>query len=672
MARSKRKPPSLPLSAPSQKLAVATKKHRENEVSSAIFDHSCDNILLRILSYTDLRALIRLTRCTSASLRRRFNPKNASGSGGALWPAVFGDLLMAPLDDGPRGHLDAIGHRVSLRRTLEARDRRARAAGGLAARRRCYSLPLRHHWFRPMDDAWSLEGLEEDVDGDMVRSPFALLSGGSMGGFVCVNPLSCGVEVHGSVLDGAICLDKSAQRAAAAAAPNRRCAFASRTLKDTITDGHPTRSRSRRQVLIDHYYKLPQGDHYVDEKWEDYFGKKSPFADRLHGAHNGKDSNNVIVCGLMLFTFEVTNKDWSLNSRKIGMLRVVKDKRHQDHVCSEFVFWGDDGCASGSHPKYSLEGVCRLPLQWHIADVHPAGGCLFALFDTNNGPLMETFYPGAGNGSRAVFRITPSSRDSESFYSTPDYFLLAEHDVSCLESFAHNLLLVGTVQGTIELWEAGCDAPRRLCVYRGAVDTILSTSGVSSEVVGFYHVDSRSLRQGFLTKHGDSKEVIVLWQPPRLDLQTGFEIRSADFRIMAVIQYDCIFPQVISVGGRLAVLIYDKFGSLYLDIYQIFGSMYALPDTDTASIPKDVDITHLHPCGEERIQFVNRINMRHRVPVEYNEEYSAVVADKVHIDMNERFVTIIANDGLVGNDGAKRSGPGILVIDLDKDKKSLI
>lgn len=64
-------------------------------------------------------------------------------------------------------------------------------------------------------------------------------------------------------------------------------------------------------------------------------------------------------------------------------------------------------------------------------------------------------------------------------------------------------------------------------------------------------------------------------------------------------------------------------------------------------------------------------NIRHRVPVEYYEDYSSTgLAERVHIDMNDRFVTLVANDGLVGSDGATKSGPGIIVIDLDKHGSS--
>ena len=74
MAKSKRK------TATSKSSGVSTKKKRDDtsyaQHSGLGFDDLCDNTLLRILSYTDdLRSLISLTRCTTKSLRKRFDLK---------------------------------------------------------------------------------------------------------------------------------------------------------------------------------------------------------------------------------------------------------------------------------------------------------------------------------------------------------------------------------------------------------------------------------------------------------------------------------------------------------------------------------------------------------------------------------------------------------------------
>lgn len=40
--------------------------------------------------------------------------------------------------------------------------------------------------------------------------------------------------------------------------------------------------------------------------------------------------------------------------------------------------------------------------------------------------------------------------------------------------------------------------------------------------------------------------------------------------------------------------------------------------------------------------------------------------EKFVVDWNHLFVVISTNNGLVGRDGARKAGPGVLVIDLDE------
>ena len=106
------------------------------------------------------------------------------------------------------------------------------------------------------------------------------------------------------------------------------------------------------------------------------------------------------------------------------------------------------------------------------------------------------------------------------------------------------------------------------------------------------------------------------------------------------------------------VLHHDKFGCLYLDIYHMLGSRFALNEFDNINLPKNVEMTNLHSSGDQRLQFANRINIRHRLRL-----YKDV--NNLALDINDRFIVICANDGLIGSNGESKTGPGLIVIDLD-------
>lgn len=115
----------------------------------------------------------------------------------------------------------------------------------------------------------------------------------------------------------------------------------------------------------------------------------------------------------------------------------------------------------------------------------------------------------------------------------------------------------------------------------------------------------------------------------------------------------------------MLVLGYDKFGCLYLDVYQVRASKLAHFGTDLVNMPKDVERTDLHPIGEQQVQFANRIDIGHRIDIEPVEN-SLGIPDRVVLDHNDRFITISVNDGMVGSNGAQKAGPGFIVIDLDE------
>jgi len=218
MAKSKRK------TATTNTISIKKKKDDTSNAqhSGPSFDDLCDNTLLRILSYTDdLRSLICLTRCTSKSIRKRFDlkgDKNApeySKLYKKFWQGVFADLQMTPLeesDGNSHDYIGAINYRLSLFNNLIGHVKRRKAGTN-----RSYSLPLRQHNFKSFDAPWEyFEDNEDDSFGvvreDIMANPFALMSRGTGQEYVIVDPDLASVDVHDNILERVKCLHKSTQK----------------------------------------------------------------------------------------------------------------------------------------------------------------------------------------------------------------------------------------------------------------------------------------------------------------------------------------------------------------------------------------------------------------------------------------------------------------------------
>ncbi len=159
--------------------------------------------------------------------------------------------------------------------------------------------------------------------------------------------------------------------------------------------------------------------------------------------------------------------------------------------------------------------------------------------------------------------------------------------------------------------------------------------------------------------------MISLWQPASLDLSKPFSIEHADFQKLAMIKYPC-FPKVLVLGQVMAVLGYDRYGSLYLDIYRI-RCRFEFVGLEDVNLPKDVEMTNLHPRSKRCIRFVNRIKVHHRIEIIPFQDERGHEPKMPLFDMNDRFIVISANNGIVGSDGAKKSGEGgLIVIDLNE------
>ena len=164
-----------------------------------------------------------------------------------------------------------------------------------------------------------------------------------------------------------------------------------------------------------------------------------------------------------------------------------------------------------------------------------------------------------------------------------------------------------------------------------------------------------SLHNSFVSVQESSNEgaVISLWQT---EVNTDF----SDFQMVSKVRYESRI-RVACSASALMVLHHDKFGCLYLDIYHMLGSRFALNEFDNINLPKNVEMTNLHSSGDQRLQFANRINIRQRL---FLDDFDSS-PEHFALDMNDRFIVVSANNGLIGSNGETKTGPGLIVIDLD-------
>ena len=647
------------------------KSKRKKIAHPSVFDQLCDESLLNILSYTDdLRSLIYLTRCTSKSLRRRFDPRGNEDDSNTpqyyseqctktFWQKVFADLFLTPLEDSDsksQDYVAAINYRLSLFNTLIQSNKRK--ASGNNATKRSYSLPLRHHNLKPLEESWNFDepeyGNDDDDDDGIVPiiNPFALISKGTGMEYIIVNPDpdSNRVEVHKSIMRKAMCLDKSVQKKREKEhdeLEKLEDGLPIVELKMSGDGGFPS------QVLLNSYHhsikkereysqrQTDEGDsNTLFQKWKDYFGDNTPF-----GANQVNSWNcYVYAAGVSVITFDSIDDDRVLlKEKQILLLRILTDQ--EERRCTELIIWGDGGYKDRAPSKrFELKSIIRIPTEVFFDAFSQSGDKVFCLLNQDRFNHV--------NSDKTVYQFSLSSSNAdEQYYVQPDFFFVAENHVTYLQPIGRNHLLVGTETGTIEIWDVNNDDHDPYLVKTlHATDTFADTDDNSILIL---LSGQESLHNSFISvqESCDERAVISLWQT---EVNTDF----ADFQMVTKVRYESRIRVACSLHS-LMVLHHDKFGCLYLDIYHMFGSRFVLNEFDYISLPKNVEMTNFYSSGKQRLQFANRINIRHRLSLDDGD------VNNLALDINDRFIVICANDGLIGSNGETKTGPGLIVIDLD-------
>ena len=583
-----------------------SKKHREHdhdkhagaragETSSAL-DELCDNILLNILSYADLNSLVCFTRCTCKSMRNRFDPPKNKSSGRSsdddgddgqcskIWPQVFKDLHMCPLDESDKSYLDAIGYRMSLHQKLCAREKRATSRGKVA-RRSCISLPSKHHYFMPLADGWRLQVDDKSREDWPLVDPFTLLSGGTGEGYVFLDPAEGSIEIHESIMEKAICLDKTVQKSRVADVNYCGLKSLEATLDiqsdfDSLADNNYANKHSHStpmQTLLDSLYSSVDNDGEwsteacLDDRWDDYFGDGTPFETAINAS--GTQQHEMDVTAAMLSSFDSMSEDGiGLVEKKISLMRMIQDKQNENNFCVELLVWGDRRGNTGAWSRFRLKNVLRVPTEWHCADLCSKANNVYATFDDCT-RIPGDLHPSPADAKRAVFHFLLTDEVSP-YYRTPRCFFLADEEISCILALAKNIVMLGLQDGSIEIWDSTSgegSTPCRIHSLGQAWHSFTRTNlEVSPNAITFVHeIGTSSLKYGFATvqecrlQGAHDGTVISFWQTLGRCREDQFDVGKADFRITAVLKYKC-YPEIVWSGRSMLVLGYDKFGCLFI------------------------------------------------------------------------------------------------------------
>jgi len=552
-----------------------------------------------------------------------------------FWQGVFADLQMAPLEGSEsksQDYISAINYRISLFYALVGHDKRRKAGTNIS-----YSLPLRQFYFKPFDSIWHYYGDDVD-DGSRAQtefiSPFSILIGGTGQEYVFVDPDLGSVDVHSSILERVQCLDKSIQKKRESA---QRAVGSARLRLKPIQ----TLLRSCRD-------SIKEGAGLLN--WEEYFGNDTPFGP--YDVLPPEFSRRIYVEEVSLKALDSMEKDGvHLIEKIIIFSRLVRDQ--DGRKCTEFILWGDSGHEERSPSKRFIQKtILRVP-----------AGVIeeFMTIEFDKVYMQLTEGDPYGNSEVDTDKVyyqysLPNIEDGQQYYVQPEFYFSAENKVLVILTMAHNQVLVGTDVGTIECWDCSDkSAPNRIKTLHASNAFPFNTekNGIGNLII----VDE--VRENFFisSQRSSMTGVITLWQSPH---QSGV-LEDANFQMMVKIKYEYYINFMCS-GYSLMVLCIDKFGSLYLDVYHLLGTRYILNKFDHVNLPKGIEITPIHPKGEQQIQFANRINLRHRVGSD-----ETGMAEQFVMDFNDRFLIIEAHGGLVGSNGESKSdGPGLIVIDLDE------
>lgn len=513
---------------------------------------------------------------------------------------------------------------------------------------------------------------------------YSLTSPGTGGEFVLLNPFSGSVEVHDSILDNAIGSEESMMEMALLDASEgiiRKRGRHEDGMDDEKSEdiaGEAIHCRIQQSHCHSMYDTPPKQvlfsvNDYFELDLNEYFGEYTPFKSTRQGT--------VTVDWVGVDSHVAMNSDCtSLDGSVIGAARILtmeSDRNDGELACTEVFAWSNIGSEGEAISEYETKYVCRAAGSFYFLDICANYQKLYASFQYGSGAFSENVgesmaREGWGNRplmeiddeslvdedgepirmSKAVFCLplvmydgSPASHeDVRSYFPSPEACIMAQYPVSSFSvDPTGKILLVGTVYGTVEVWETGMSStgshsePRRLQVLsvresflkrarsmtvgersssecgvevvdvkpqsiehnpnaRGPAQDDLALLDSSAEEEFAHKHPTTKISQiyfprhlpvqrcGFVTKqrNGDSGTTLLLWQTAGMSCGEFTDPSDQRFQITAMINLPLsvqCHPEVHFDGRRLIVFGQDHIGLIFL-VYHVLGTRYDQEEFD--------------------------------------------------------------------------------------------
>eukprot|EP00986_Skeletonema_menzelii_P021033 scaffold32986_cov154-Skeletonema_menzelii.AAC.4 len=626
-----------------------------------------------------------------------------------------------------------------------------------------------------------LNDMDNDLDQTMYSSnldpppvefscdSYSLTSAGTGSELVFLNPFSGTIEVR-NVLDNAVGNDESILEQAMLQASER---IVNQRQKHNSSPTHNHDDENSEIIAGEAFHRssmydtppkqvLYSVDDYFDLDLNEYFGEHTPFKHR-------RSSGNVTSDWVGVDSHSALSDSKSLTGTFIGAARILtmEPEQHGDEelACTEVFAWsnfdhetGEVVVGDSNSSPYCFKHVVKVAGSFYFLDVCANKLKVFASFQAGSCPFEVTHDGGEARKrarsnramaeindndsvvnedgepirmSRTIFCLplikcddsqssTPESIRSK--FPVPDSSIKAQYPVSSFSiDPTGNILVVGTVNGTVEIWDtsrstdprrtqllsvrqsflkrhramtlderntsktlesvakASNNEPEDATMRESSIQDDIALLAIGEEEFPHKHPTSKisqiylprhltAHKGGFVTKqrNADNGTTLLLWQTPSMFLDDA--ARSPDrFQITAMINAPLsaqCHPEVHYDGRRLLVFGKDHIGLIIL-VYHVLGSRFD-QDEFNGSDKKKHNIKGEESGGvinlveECRVKFVNRIRHAGLDGLEY--------FDSMLMTANERYIVINTKAGhLIGCDG-RNASEGLLVIDLEDSR----
>ena len=704
----------------------------EKQPSSSL-DLLSSETLSHVVSYCDFQSALHFARATSRSIRQELYQGDHF-----LWKEIFhrhhfslpvmqqqqqqqqheeNSAVIAEAD-----YLREIRRRRQLARNLLV-PRKSRNGKVPPARSCCFNLPNRCFYFVPVTPDGLFAEWDDPPPVDFGCDSFILTSTACGGEMVSLDPFHGTLAVYESCLDNAVASDEGMMESAMLEAANlidhsreNPCSLDDEDWpEEHIAGAVFDRSVYRNHNVTTQYKKPPFQLLFRLEEDIDLEACFPPDTNEnvlrhpppeIEVGYHGIDVKCILendqVVGSMIAVGRMFTKETRANLQR------------DEQVCTELICW----TRRNSHLKimngnprsqqYGGRKLCRFPWSFRSIDLCSIHGRVFVSFDPADGPLA-TMFDADRSASLSVSTVVvyqmvdyPQSKQKQRLrtssgtkFQEPEFLIRCQGEVSALAvDPAGDTLLVGTVNGTCEVWSIQSDSNggpargKRTAIIHIKSSIAKSFPGACAKdevpyndsarldvedlariqrklltilnrpkIVSFNHPSHCPLSTcGFVTLQHSSSDgsSLLLWRKNSGD--TG---SAADaYRIVSMINLPLSgtarAPRVFFDGRRILVFGQDHIGMIIL-VYHVLSSnedIHLFQETTMEETSGGV----YNLTTPSRVRFANRIRHAALGGLQYY--------DSIHMTCNDRFIVVNTKTGNLLSDSASPYAEGLLVIDL--------